>query len=81
MGGGKIKQGADHLVGHTGQEPRRLNPASAAFQPFLGNHATAKQGRFENIQSPASLLDLIAQGIQRRRRQLRTQAIAINNIF
>ena len=44
--GREVEQGPNHLIGDTRQETRGLDPACTAFQPFLGDHAAAKQGRF-----------------------------------
>jgi hypothetical protein len=57
-----------------------LDAAGPVLQPLLGDHPAAEQGRLEDLERRLALLGLVP-SLQRRRRELRAQPHAVDDIF
>jgi len=79
--GGEVIEGADHLVGHAGEETGGLDPAGAVLQPLLGDHPPAEESLSQDVERPAPLLGLVADGVQGGGGQARAQADAVEDVF
>jgi hypothetical protein len=79
--GGEIIERGDHLVGDRGQQPRRLQAAGAVLQPLLGDHPAAEQRPLQDLDRPAPLQRLVADGVERGCRELGAQPHAVDDVF
>jgi hypothetical protein len=81
MDGGEVVEGADHLVGHAGQEAGGLDPAGAVLQSLLGDHPTTEESLAKDVEGASPLLGFVADGVQGCGGQPGAKADAVEDVF